>query len=92
MTVLETRSRASRAAVQPKLAQFLGEFQAGSGPIASDVVTQLLHVAFDVKLVLLEPGDIELLAGGTALELTRDVFFVITNNPRFWNLGYRRRE
>lgn len=38
-------------------------------------------MALDVELVLLEPRDVELLASGAALELTRDVLFVVSNNP-----------
>lgn len=37
-------------------------------------------MALDVELVLLEPRDVELLASGAALELTRDVLFVVSNN------------
>jgi hypothetical protein len=38
-------------------------------------------MTLDVELVLLEPRNIELLASSAALELTRDVLFVVSNNP-----------
>ncbi len=38
-------------------------------------------MAFEVEFVLLEPGDVEFLAGCSSFELPGDVFFVITDNP-----------
>lgn len=38
-------------------------------------------MTLDVELVLLEPRDVQLLASGAALELTRDVLLVVSNNP-----------
>lgn len=38
-------------------------------------------MALEVELVLLEPGDVELLSSGTTLELAGNVFLVITNDP-----------
>jgi hypothetical protein len=38
-------------------------------------------MALDVELVLLEPRNIELLASSAALELTRNILFVVSNNP-----------
>jgi hypothetical protein len=37
-------------------------------------------VALEFKLVLLEPADVELLAGGAALELAGDVFLVVADD------------
>lgn len=45
-------------------------------------------MALQFDLVLLEPADVELLAGGAALELPTDVLFVITNDP----VGERKSE
>ncbi len=45
-------------------------------------------MALQVELILLEPGDIELLAGGAALELASDVLFVVAYNSALSvNLG-----
>jgi hypothetical protein len=38
-------------------------------------------MAFEVQLILFEPRDIELLAGGTAFKLPSDVFLVVADNP-----------
>lgn len=38
-------------------------------------------MAFEVKLVLFEPGDVKLLTTSAALQLTDNVFFVVTHNP-----------
>ena len=38
-------------------------------------------MALEVEFILLEPGDIELLAGGATFELAGDVLFIITDNP-----------
>jgi hypothetical protein len=53
---------------------------AGGGPVAADVVAQVLDVALELELVLLEPADVELLAGGAALELAGDVFLVVADD------------
>jgi hypothetical protein len=37
-------------------------------------------VALEFELVLLEPADVELLAGGAALELAGDVFLVVADD------------
>lgn len=38
-------------------------------------------MALEVKFILLEPGYVELLARGTALELASNIFLVISNDP-----------
>ena len=38
-------------------------------------------MALEVELVLLEPGDVEFLARGAALELAGNVFLVVTDDP-----------
>lgn len=71
----------------PELAQLAGELLAGGGPVGADVIAQLLYVALEVELVLLEPADVEFLAGGAALELTRNVLFVVADDPvcrQYW--------
>lgn len=37
-------------------------------------------MSFEVELVLLEPGDIEFLAGGAAFELAGNVFLVVADD------------
>lgn len=54
---------------------------AGRSPVVGNIVTEVLHVALEVYLVLLQPANIELLARSATLELSSDVFFVITDNP-----------
>lgn len=61
--------------------QFSAELLAGGGPVVGDVVAEVLHVALEIYLVLLQPADIELLARSATLELSGDVFFVITDDP-----------
>lgn len=65
----------------PKLAQLSAELLPRGRPVRADIVAQLLDVALEIELVLLEPGDIELLARGTALQLPRDILLVITDDP-----------
>lgn len=38
-------------------------------------------MALQVKLVLLEPAEVEFLARGSTLELTGDVLLVVSNDP-----------
>jgi hypothetical protein len=52
----------------------------GHGPVVLDVVPELHHMSLDLQLVLLQPRDIEFLAGGTALELTGDILVVVSDN------------
>jgi hypothetical protein len=54
----------------------------GGGPIGLDAVTELDHVALEVKLVLFEPGDVELLTRCATLELAVDVLVVVTDDPK----------
>jgi hypothetical protein len=52
-------------------------------------------VSLQVQLVLLQPADVELLPGGAALELPRDVLLVVADDPepevsgRVFEGGYR---
>lgn len=64
----------------PKLAQLSAELLPRGRPVGADIVAQLLDVALEVELVLLEPGDIELLARGAALQLSGNVLFVIPHD------------
>lgn len=72
-----TQSGDVTSRLQPNLSQLSPNFLTGVGPVLLDVIAQFSHVAFDVEFVLLEPGDVEFLAGCTALELTVNVFFVV---------------
>lgn len=72
--------RAARAAALPVLAEFLAQFLAGDGPVVADGVAELGDVAFEVEFVLFEPGDVEFLPRGAALELAGDIFFVVAND------------
>ena len=62
------------------MAQLAAELLARGGPVGADVVAQVLDVALELELVLLEPADVEFLAGGAALELPRDVLFVVADD------------
>lgn len=73
--------RALRAAGGPELAKLAAELLTGGRPVVGDIFAELGDVALEVHLVLLQPRDVELLARGAALELTREVFLVITDNP-----------
>lgn len=44
-------------------------------------------MAFEVEFVLLEPGDVEFLAGGPAFELPGNVFLVVADNPVITSVG-----
>lgn len=74
------RSPARRAARGPELAQLAAELLSGRGPVAADVVSQILHMAFQVQLVLLEPADVEVMPRGAPLQLPVDVFFVVAHD------------
>lgn len=78
--VAGTRGRAVGTRVLPDLTQFATELLAGHSPVVADVVTQLDDMALDLELVLLQPGDVQFLARGTALELTGDVLVVVAND------------
>ena len=73
---------AARSAALPVLAQFFAEFLAGGGPVVADGVAEFGDVAFEVEFVLFEPGHVEFLAGGAALELAGDVFFVVADDSK----------
>ena len=53
-----------------------------SRPVVADIIAQLDDVAFEVNFVLLQPGDIEFLSRGAALELAGYVFLIIADNSR----------
>ena len=76
----KTTGRTVGSAGLPELSEVFAELLAGCGPVCADRVAQFGNVALDVELVLLEPGNIELLASSAALELTRNVLFVVSNN------------
>lgn len=66
--------------ILPELPQFLPDLAARTGPIETYAVPELGDVAAEIQLVLLEPADVEFLAGGAALELAGDVFFVVADD------------
>jgi hypothetical protein len=74
------RSRTSRSTILPELPQFLPDLAARTGPVETDTVPELGDVAAEIQLVLLEPADVEFLAGGAALELAGYVFFVVADD------------
>ena len=78
--VAGTGRGATRPAVLPDLAQLAADFLAGHGPVAADVVTDFGDMAFDFELVLFQPGHVEFLTRGAALELSGDVLVVVTDN------------
>lgn len=69
------------SARRPELAQLLSEFLACRRPVGADVIAQLLDVTLQIELVLLEPGDIELLSRGATLELAGNVLLVVAYDP-----------
>ena len=72
-----------------ELPDVLAEFLARGYPVGADVVAQGGECVFEVELVLLEPGDVEVLAGGAALELAGDVFVVVADDPlHFVNISF----
>lgn len=73
-------SRALGAAGGPELTQLAAKLLASGGPVVGDVIAELLDVALEVHLVLLEPADVELLSRGAALELASEVLFVVSND------------
>lgn len=72
---------AAGPAALPELAKFLAQLLPCRRPIVSNAVAQLCHVALDLKLILLEPRDIELLSRGATLELSGDIFIIVTDDP-----------
>lgn len=81
-TVAGARRRATGPAVLPDLSQFPTQLLTRHGPVVLDVVPELYHVSLDFQLVLLQPRDIEFLAGGTALKLTGDVLVVVSDDAK----------
>lgn len=63
------------------MAQLLSKFLARRRPVGADVIAQILDVTLQFELVLLEPGDVELLSGGAALELAGNVLFIVAYDP-----------
>ena len=72
--------RALGTADGPELLQLATKFLASSRPVVCDVLSQILDVALEVQLVLLEPADIEFLAGCSTLELSSNVLLVVAND------------
>lgn len=75
------RGWALRSASRPELTQFLAQLLARGCPVGPDVITEVLDVALHVQLILFKPANVEFLARGTALELTRNVLLIITHDP-----------
>ncbi len=65
----------------PELTEFFCKLLTSGRPIVTYVITQLEDMAFEVKLILLKPGDVKFFAGRTALELTVDVLLVVSHDP-----------
>lgn len=65
----------------PELFKFFGEFLASSRPIVADTFTELHNMTLEVKLILLEPGDIQFLPSTSTLELPSNIFFVVPDDP-----------
>jgi hypothetical protein len=78
--IARARRRAVRTRVLPDLAQFTAELLSSHGPVVADVIAQLDDVALDLELVLLQPGDVQFLAGGAALELTGNILVVVADD------------
>lgn len=73
--------RALRSASRPKLAELTAELLSGGGPVVDDILAQVLDVALEINLVLLEPADVEFLARSATTELASKVLFVVTDDP-----------
>lgn len=65
----------------PELSKFFGKLLTGSRPVVADAFTELHNMTLEVKLILLEPGDIQFLSGTSALELPSNIFFVVSDDP-----------
>lgn len=65
----------------PELFKFFGKLLSGSRPIVADAFTELHNMTLEVKLILLEPGDIQFLSCTSALELPSNIFFVVPDDP-----------
>lgn len=65
----------------PELAEVLCELLSSRGPVSFDAVAEFYHIALEVELVFLEPGNVELLARCTTLQLAVDVLVVIADDP-----------
>lgn len=63
--------------------QLFAKLLPGRGPVRANAFADLCDMALEVQFVLLKPGDIKLLARGTALELAGDVLLVVTHDPGF---------
>lgn len=44
-------------------------------------------MALDIQLVLLEPGDVELLTAGATLQLADNIFLVVPHDPKVVSVG-----
>lgn len=73
-------SRATRTASLPELSKFFAYFLTGGGPIHADAVSDFGHMALEIEFVFLEPRDIEFLSRCATLELTGNVFFVVSDD------------
>ena len=65
----------------PVLTKLAAQLLTRCCPIRPDVITDLLDVALQIEFVLLEPADVEFLAGGASFELPRNVLLVVAHNP-----------
>lgn len=68
-------------AALPELSKLFAEFLTGRGPVVADALAQLCNMAFEIKLIFLEPGDIQFLTRSATLELAGNVFLIVANNP-----------
>jgi hypothetical protein len=64
----------------PKLFELTAELLACACPVCDDIIAEVLDVTLDIQFILLEPTDVELLSRGSALELSANVFFVVTDD------------
>lgn len=80
-TTHHTGCRTTWSAWLPELTEFFPKLLPSSGPIGTNRVSNFGNMAFDVEFILLEPGDVEFLTGGTALELTSNVLLIVADDP-----------
>jgi hypothetical protein len=66
--------------VLPELSEFLGQFLPRGAPIRLDIIADVIHVAFEIEFVLLEPRDIKFLSSRPTRELPGNILLVVTDN------------
>jgi hypothetical protein len=73
-------SRTAGTATLPEFVKLLSDFLACCRPVCTDTVPYLCDMTLEVKLIFLEPRNVEFLSRCSALELPGDIFLVVADN------------